>query len=163
MLDYLRQMFTLLFEGQRQGVLFFMVLYVSVVCLFSLGRLVRIRRWPGVQGELLARGARPIGADLLPSQRDHIPWARYRYEVDGVGYEGRCVSPWQFSGSGLAAGAPLLQTRLIPVQAGGRVTVYHDPRRPQRAYVLRPGWPGMAFLLVLATVPVALYALHYHG
>ena len=67
------------------------------------------------------------------------------------------------TGSGLAAGAPLLQTRLIPVQAGGRVTVYHDPRRPQRAYVLRPGWPGMAFLLALATVPVALYALHYHG
>lgn len=165
MLDYLRHMFDLAFDGAKQGVIFFMLLYSGIVCLFSLAYVLRVRGWPWVEGVLHAHGTRQIGAGNVPSQRHRIAFAHYSYRVDGIAYEGRRVSPWQFSASGVAAGLPGLQAGMIRAQGtgGDRVRVYYDPRRPRRAYVLRPGWPGIVFLALAIVVPPLLFAWSYHG
>ena len=53
MLDYLQTMFDLALRKELQGLHFWATVYVLVVLLGTLWHVLRVRRWPSTQGQLL--------------------------------------------------------------------------------------------------------------
>jgi hypothetical protein len=101
---------------------------------------LRSRTWPTVDGVILEAGARQGGETYL----------RYRYNVDGRDHEGN--------------------DRSLPVtgsQAGQRVTVYYDPKRPHIARLRAGATTGDWIVMVCATlvlVAVIIWTVvDFHG
>lgn len=160
MLDYLIDMATAAAAGDRQAWLFWICLYAFLTCGFGAVRLMRIRRWPEVPGELYEAGQVPFGTAMVASEQTWRYEVRYGYVVDGTHYRGHRLSAWPMIASGVGRGVLDLQARGIR-RTGDTVRVIHHPRKPQRSYLVRPGWGGIAVLLALALVPPALYFLHF--
>ena len=85
MLDYLQTMFDLALRKELQGLHFWATVYVLVVLLGTVWHVLRVRRWPCTQGQLLRLGVRDL-TDEGPSLADggyrgslHNPWGRYFY------------------------------------------------------------------------------------
>ena len=80
--------------GEAEGILFFAALYLLLVCAWSLIGQVRMRRWPGVEGVLVAAGTRKIGGGAWNlSDQEYANKVCYDYVVDGVSYQGNSLSP----------------------------------------------------------------------
>ncbi|MGE5866875.1 MAG: DUF3592 domain-containing protein [Rhizobacter sp.] len=163
MADYLQRMFDLALHKEPQGVHFWATLYVVVVLVGSLWHALRVRAWPHVEGQLLGLGIRPLGSPGIGAvNQDHVPFARYRYEVSGQSYEGREISIWKMSASGMLLGAATILPRQVKPNGTGKVIVYYHPRRPQKSLLLRPGWLSLSFLGVLLALAVVLYVGRWH-
>ncbi len=52
MIEYTRDMWALASEGEKQGVLFFIAVYMLVMCSYSLFRQILIKPWPTAIGLL---------------------------------------------------------------------------------------------------------------
>ena len=106
MLDYLQTMFDLALRKELQGLHFWATLYVLVVLLGTVWHVLRVRRWPSTQGQLLRLGVREFaGPALNPADQAYVPDALYAYEVAGRAYQGRELSVWKVSASGILRGA----------------------------------------------------------
>ena len=158
MLEYLQRMLDLALHKELQGIHFWATLYVLIVLIGSLWRALRVRGWPRVEGQLLSLGIRPLGTpDLGTSDQDFVPSALYRYQVNGRSYEGREISIWKMSASGVLKNtANLLPARVRPSPTG-KVPVYYNPRRPKKSVLLRPGWASISFLSALIVLTAAFY------
>jgi len=151
-------MWALAADGERQGVLFFVTVYTFVVGGYSFVRQMLARRWPSVKGDLLDAGIKAVGGhDPRDSDQDYKASSSYRYVVDGQVFEGSRVSVWVVVTSRNARF--LLQRQLDKIQrdANGRVDVFYNPRRPDKSFLLRPGWFGVLVTLGIAVVPIILY------
>lgn len=110
--------------------------------------------WPAVAGVVTEAVAEPLpGARAGPGWRIRVA---YRYEFDGVSFEGRRL---RFSRR--LAGRTRIQAEaeLLKYVPGGPILVHVDPDRPQRSVVLpgadRRAWFGLivgfGLLLIAAT------------
>lgn len=158
--EYLVRMWHGAAAGDRQALLFWMWMYASLCCGYGAWYLLRIRRWPAVAGTLRMLEQRQIGVALLRAERTYRMKADYEYEVDGRRYRGSWVTAWPLAASGALRGLLELQRLGVHVD-GDRVRVLHHPTRHHRAFLVRPGWFGIGFLLVLALLPPLLYFAHY--
>ncbi len=91
---------------------------------FQKGR--QVRQWPSVPGRI-------VRAEEISAEDDLLPDIRFRYVVDGRDYEGRLQFP---AGTAPMPGFARHQVEKYPL--GREVTVYYDPRCPERAS-LEPG------------------------
>jgi hypothetical protein len=89
-------MLDLALRKELQGIHFWATLYVLIVLVGSLWHALRVRAWPQTEGQLLSLGTRPLGSSGLDTRnQDYVPSALYRYQVNGLSYEGREISIWR--------------------------------------------------------------------
>jgi Protein of unknown function (DUF3592) len=158
MLEYLQHMFDLALQKELQGIHFWATLYVLIVLAGTLWHAVRVRGWPRVEGQLLDLGIRPLGTPELGTRdQDYVPSALYRYQVNGRSYEGREISIWKMSASGMLRNTAKLLPRQVRPSATGKVPVSYNPRRPEKSVLLRPGWTSIALLSALMVLTAAFY------
>lgn len=151
-------MLDLALRKELQGIHFWASLYVLVVLSGTLWHALRIRAWPQAEGQLLRLGIRPLGSSELGARdQDYVPAALYSYEVDGQSYQGREISMWKMSASGLLKNAAKLLPAQVRSSETGKVPVYYNPRRPRQSLLLRPGWASLGFLSTLIVSTVAFY------
>ena len=161
--DYVAQMWALAADGERQGVFFFIAMYTFAVGGYSLVRQLMARRWPSGQGELIDAGVKAVGGhERWRSDQDYKLGSTYRYVVDGRTHEGTRVSPWVVVASHNARFVLRRQLEQIQRDAEGRVTVFYDPKRPEKSFLVRPGLVGLAVTLVMTLLPLALFVRAYH-
>lgn len=79
---------------------------------------------------------------------------RFSYTVDGVGFEGSNLEPWDFGIQSTGEAKRLAAA----VQEGGKMPVAYDPRDPRRSYLV-PGPSTTA--LTLAIVGLVLTAVGF--
>lgn len=102
MIEYLRSMIDLALRKELQGIHFWASVYVLIVLTGSLWHVLRVRRWPSTEGRLLRLGVRQFGAtEFNPADQQYVPDALYSYRVHGQSYQGREISVWKMSASGL--------------------------------------------------------------
>ena len=163
MTDYVQEMWRLARGGEVQGVWFFAALYALLLCGYSLAFQLRTRRWPSVRGVLLQAEVASFGAaEPVLSERDYVTDAAYRYEVAGEAYEGKRVSPWIVVASHNARRLIEMQLAWIDRGSDGTATVYYNPRKPGRSYLVLPGKVGMGVTAVIALLPAAGYLSRFH-
>lgn len=158
MIEYLQEMTDLALRKELQGIHFWATVYVLFVLAGSLWHVVRVRSWPSTEGRLIRLGIRQFGAtELNPTDQAYVPDALYSYEVGGQVYQGREISVWKMSASGILKDSAALLPRRVQADASGAVRVYYNPRRPHKALLLRPGWPSLTFLWVLVVLVAGFY------
>lgn len=112
--------------------------YLVIIGLFILGGLATaawglrliararaVRRWPAAEGVIETVEPAGMDDDLLP----HIVFS---YRVDGKIYRRALELP-----AGALPSPELAAAWLRDYPAGGRITVYHDPQRPDAALLER--------------------------
>ena len=164
MLDYIEAMWALAARGQLQGVWFWAAVYAFVLGAYSLVNQLRTRRWPWVQGELLAADVDRFGVtENVRSDQEYAAGAIYRYEVDGQRYEGRRVSPWRIVASHNARFVLAKQMSGIQRTAEGGVKVFYSPRKPRKSFLIVAGVPGLVITSLVCLLPAALFYLRFHA
>ena len=156
--DYLQLMFDLTLRKQPQGIHFWFTVYVVFVLFGTLVHALRVRRWPGTEGRLLRLGTRQFGAtELHPANQQFVPDALYEYQVSGQVYQGREISIWKMSASGVLKGAAGVLPRRVKADARGAVRVFYHPGKPHRSLLLRPGWVSLSSLCAAIAIVIAGY------
>ena len=160
---YLADMWAAAAQGDVRGVWFFAALYCFLIVGYSLVFQMRTRSWPSVRGELLNLetgrfGPRPYNL----SDQEYVTRSAYRYRVNNTDYEGRRLSPWVIVASHNARFVLRKQRASVQPAEDGSVTVYYNPKRPQKSYLMLPGPVGMLVTVTIALVPIAAYIFRYH-
>lgn len=158
MIDYIEQMWALAASGDKQGICFFIAVYALLVLLYSWFYQLRIRRWPAVQGRLLEVSAKRFGAtERVVSEQDYHASALYEYAVDGVTYQGKKISPWIIIASHNARFILQKQLDRIQSHSDGTVTIFYNPKKPNKSFLIKPGVVGLSLTFVLALAPAIAY------
>ncbi len=161
--SYLESIFVLTKAGDIQGFAFWAVAYCWLIGWGTLIVYWRVRHWPSVMGVIEQLELRAFGAaELVQSEQDYIADSRYRYEVKGVEYFGSRIAPWQISASHNLRGIVQGQVSAVPVQPDGKVRVYYSPKRPNKSYVVRPGWLSLLIAHLIYIVPTWWYVVRFH-
>ena len=114
----------------------------------------RLRNYVPVEAVVLE-----VGVEDHPTSRGGSTWepmVRYAYQVQGTDYQGRQVLPVEYRSSDAWAARVAGQ-----FQVGQRVTAYHHPLHPERAFLVRErGGVWVWFILIpLALIATAWYVL----
>jgi Protein of unknown function (DUF3592) len=114
----------------------------------------RLRNYVPVEAVVLE-----VGVQDHPTSRGGSVWepmVRYGYQVQGTDYQSRQVLPVEYRSSEAWAARVAR-----PFQVGQRVTAYHHPRHPERAFLVRErGGVWVWFILIpLALIATAGYVL----
>ncbi|WP_157694103.1 DUF3592 domain-containing protein [Hydrogenophaga crassostreae] len=153
-----------LWQGEAQAIIFWAAVYCFLIGLFSLTYQLRIRSWRVASGVLAKAGLeRWGGPEWVKSDQQYSLKAAYVYRVDGRVHEGHRVSSWVMVASHNARF--LLESQLKGVQrhADGTVSVFYNPRRPHKSFLIRPGVVGMLVTCVLMLGPAFYYWERFHG
>ena len=162
MIDYIQDMWTLSQEGEKQGILFFVSIYALLLCSYSLAQQYLIRRWPVAKGNLLNCSISRWGlTERLRADQDYTSDANYQYFVNGKEYTGYKVSPWIIIASHNAMFILKKQLKRLKIHSDGSVDVYYNPRRPEKSFLVLPGYWGMFVTLSLALLPLLFYLYEY--
>lgn len=158
MIEYLRSMIDLALRKELQGIHFWASVYVLIVLAGSLWHVLRVRRWPSTEGRLLRLGVRQFGATgFNPADQQYVPDALYSYHVRGQSYQGREISVWKMSASGLLKNTSAFLPSRVKADAAGNVRVYYHPKRPDKSLLLRPGRATLLFLWALIALVAGFY------
>ncbi|GJM12955.1 MAG: hypothetical protein DHS20C12_13580 [Pseudohongiella sp.] len=160
--SYMQEMWQLAAQGEDQGILFWVALYLFVVCAYSLVFQLRTRYWPSTQGELVDLEIDKFGlTESNLSDQDYIIDALYKYTVSGVEYEGTRISPWIFSVS--HNGKILLRKQMSYIQRfpDGKVKVFYNPSRPKKSFLIIAGKVGICITLAICVLPLILFFYKY--
>ena len=163
MINYLQDMWQLAAQAELQGIWFWAATYAAVICVYSLVYQLRIRSWPSTEGELVEAGVQKFGAtDLIKSDQDYVSTALYRYRVRGQQFTGKRVSPWIIIASHNARFVLNRQMSSIEHTDGGKLRVYHHPRKPHKSFLIKPGAVGLLITALAGALPMILYLYEYH-
>ncbi len=152
----MQKFWTDLFNGEQYAVLSACIAYALLMGIVSITACCRIRRWPHTIGKLTEDGVSGIGSY---DERMHAARVRYEYSVDGIPYSGERLSPFIVRATG---------TTMAEWQKGGiqrhesdRVTVFYNPARPHKSYLIVPSGAAIAgiFLLFATAVIVFWFAI----
>lgn len=136
-----------LFSGDRDAVLLAFAGYFALIGVFSLFHMFRLSRWPSVIGVLHEEKVERTGIGAFsPDEREYKALVRYSYSVDGVSYESDRLNPWIVTVTYNLRALLKLQFRGIDRQGGANVTVYYNPRKPQKSYLDIPGWQSIVLV-----------------
>lgn len=162
LMGYVQDMYLLAAQGEKQGILFWVVVYTFIVSAYSLIFQIRTRYWPYTLGQLSHLAVNKFGGpEYALSNQDYVGKALYRYDVDGASYEGSRVSPWVIVASHNVRF--LLEKQLSKVQhyPDGKVRVFYNPNKPQKSYLMVAGKGGIVFTVLLVLVPPLAYVFNY--
>lgn len=107
---------------------------------------------------MLRLGVREFaGPALNPADQAYVPDALYAYEVAGRAYQGRELSVWKISASGILRGTAGLLPARVKADAAGRVPVYYHPKRPHKSLLLRPGVATVVSVWLLMALVAGFY------
>ena len=158
---YLKEMWHLASRGELEGIWFWASVYAFVVCLYSVVYQMRVRRWPGTTGKLNRAAVTEFGAPALTrADREYRADASYTYTVNGNEYSGHRVSPWI-----VITNMPGLigrQLDKIDASKSGSVTVYYNPGKPQKSYLVLPGRTGIGVTLILGSLLAVGFFFRFH-
>lgn len=161
---YIQAMWQQVWLGEVQAILFWVAVYCGLVGLYSLFFQLRIRSWPTAHGVLARAGLeRWGGPEWVKSDQQYRLDSLYRYPVDGRVYEGHRVSPWIMVAS--HNGRFLLEAQLKGVtrHADGTVSVFYNPKRPHKSYLIQPGIPGLLITWFIVVGPALYYWNRFYG
>lgn len=126
-------------NGENYAVIAACMVYLLLMGGISITVCLRIRRWPHTVGTLTEDGVSSIGSY---DERMHAARVRYDYVVNGITYKGKRLSPFYMRATG---------TKLAEWQKGGierhggdRVTVFYNPARPHKSYLIVPSLQAIA-------------------
>ncbi len=163
MIDYVKDMWALALDGDRQGVLFLVAVYALVICVYSFVRQLLVRQWPCVSGVLLDAAVKQWGGtEPLVSEQDYKVDSLYEYVVSGQTFRGTRVSPWVIVASHNARFLLRRQLNKIRRHKDGSVDVFYNPKKPEKSFLIRPGMTGLLVTLAFAVLPSIYYALEFH-
>ena len=106
------------------------VLYALAVTLYVLLFTKKLKKWPYVLGELTEISIRPTGEFRAFAGR-----VKYTYEVNGVAYKGKRLSPWTVSGH--VKNIISKQMAKIEYVSNDQVKVFYNPKNPSKSYLIR--------------------------
>ena len=156
-------MFALAADGQAQGIFFWIAVYAFVMLLFSLVYQVKISSWPSVTGELIDEKIREFGYAYAHSNKEYRVVVTYKYVVGNREYVGTRLSPWVFVTNNNARFILRGQFKSILRHPNGKVAVYYSPNKPNKSFLIKPGWVGKFVTAALSVIPLFLYIAKYHG
>lgn len=162
--DHTQAMWQQLWQGDVQAILFWVAVYFGLVGAYSLFFQMRIRRWPATPGVLAQAGLKRTGGpEWRKSDQQYRLRSIYHYRVDGHAYEGHRVSSWVMSTN--FNGRFLLEAQLKGVKRlpDGTVTVFYDPKRPHKSFLIQPGLLGLLITWVIALGPAFYYWSRFHA
>ena len=137
-----------LFSGDRDAILLATAGYFALMGALSIVHMIRLSRWPSVIGVLHEERVEHTGIGAFsPDEREYEAMVRYSYSVDGVSYENDRLNPWVVTATHNLRALLKLQFRGIERQGGSYVTVYYNPRKPQKSYLDVPGWHSMVLVV----------------
>lgn len=144
-----------LLDGERHAVLSVCITYILILAAWSIIGCLRVRRWPHTTGTLIEDDFTFAGSaeDRMQSAK-----VRYEYTVNGVHFAGKRLSPFYVSATG---------TKMAKWQKGGilrhgddRVTVFYNPSRPHKAYLIIP---TITTILSLCALYVSAALILWYG
>ena len=146
-----------LLNGERYALLYTAIAYFSLMGSVGIISCLRIRRWPHTKGTLTEDGiSATVGS---PADRMHAARVQYDYTVDGIPYSGRRLSPFIVR----ATGTSMAEWQKLGIErhGGDRISVFYDPARPYKSYLIVPSLTGILtmFLLIMIAVIVLWFAL----
>ena len=162
MIDYTVAMWELAARGEKQGVLYFVAVYMLLVVGYSFIVQLRVRRWPRVQGVLIDEKMEVMIPDAIRSEQNYRVSSLYSYEIDEKKYEGSRVSTWTVVASHNMSF--LLKMQLDRIEKTGEtgVVVYYNPKKPQKSCLIKPGITGLIVTFALVFAPISFYLSEYH-
>ncbi len=164
MVEYIRDMWDLAAAGDRQGVFFFIVVYVLVILTYSLFYQRYVASWSGTRGKLVQLGLRIFGATgWVISEQEYVTTSLYEYSVGGEKFQGKRVSPWAIVASYNVRFVLNKQMKHIKRYGDDGVEVYFNPKNPEKSFLIKPGKMGMAVTAMLAVAPMLFYVFEYHA
>ena len=132
------------------------------MALLSLIHMLRLSQWPRVIGNIHEQriGRTGIGA-FSSDEIEYTAMVRYSYSVGGVKYEGDRLNPWLVTATHNLRSLLKLQFRGIEQHGDNSVTVYYNPRNPQKSYLHVPGWQSILSVvgLCLGAAALILFAI----
>ena len=162
-LNYFQQMVDLASEGELQGIWFWASCYMLVVCLYSAYFQIRTRFWATTVGNIHNLGLKKFGISNDLSEQQYRGKALYSYSVNGQTYEGTRISPWVFVTNYNAKGLLLKQQAGIDMPTKDTVTVYYNPKKPQKSFLLKASKFGILVTLTSAVAPFLGYVSRYYA
>ena len=162
-LNYFQQMVDLASEGELQGIWFWASCYMLVVCLYSAYFQIRTRFWATTVGTIHSLGLKKFGISNDLSEQQYRGKALYSYSVNGQTYEGTRISPWVFVTNYNAKGLLLKQQAGIDMPTKDTVTVYYNPKKPQKSFLLKASKFGILVTLISAVAPFLGYVSRFYA
>jgi len=107
------------------------VLYALGITLYVLLFTKKLKEWPYVLGELTEISIAPTTFEF----RAVAGRVRYTYEVNGVVYKGKRLSPWTVSGH--VKNIISKQMAKIEYVPKDQVKVFYNPKNPSKSYLVR--------------------------
>ena len=107
------------------------VLYALGITLYVLLFTKKLKKWPYVLGELTEISIAPTTFEF----RAVAGRVRYTYEVNGVVYKGKRLSPWTVSGH--VKNIISNQMAKIEYVPKDQVKVFYNPKNPSKSYLVR--------------------------
>ena len=162
MFNYFQQMFDLASEGELQGIWFWASCYMLVVCLYSAYFQIQTRYWASTVGQIHSLGLKKFGISNDLSEQQYRGKALYSYVVNGKTYEGTRISPWVFVTNYNAKGLLLKQQSGINMPTEDTVTIYYNPKKPQKSFLIKANKFGILVTLIVAVAPFLTYVSRFH-
>ena len=162
-LNYFQQMVDLASEGELQGIWFWASCYMLVVCLYSAYFQIRTRFWATTVGNIHNLGLKKFGISNDLSEQQYRGKVLYSYSVNGQTYEGTRISPWVFVTNYNAKGLLLKQQAGIDMPTKDTVTVYYNPKKPQKSFLLKASKFGILVTLTSAVAPFLGYVSRFYA
>ena len=162
MIEYTVAMWELASNGDKQGVLFFVAVYMLLVVGYSLIFQLRVRSWPSVKGVLIDEKMEVMMPDVLQSEQNYRVSALYNYRIAEKAYEGSRVSTWTVVASHNMRFLLKMQLDKIKKTGDTGVTVYYKPNKPVKSYLIKPGFTGLIVTFALVITPISFYFYEYH-
>ncbi|WP_208989861.1 DUF3592 domain-containing protein [Pseudovibrio brasiliensis] len=147
--------FKLLAEGHRDTILLTAAGYFALMGVCSLIYMYRISKWPSVIGKLHEESVHGWGGGSHDGT-NYRAKVHYSYSVDGVPYENNRINVWHVQVSYNLRALLRWQLRYIDHHHNSEVTVFYHPGKPQKAYLVAPGWKQMALVFMLSFGSAAL-------
>ena len=130
-----------LLAGERNAVIIAAAIYFAACGVFATVNALRHSRWPVVVGVLLeAEVARTGGSSFRVDEWEFAGRVRYRYEVDGVRFEGDRLSPYLVMATYNLRFLIRWQLGWIERVGVDGVRVRHHPTNPRKSYLIGVGW-----------------------
>jgi len=160
---YTIEMWQLVLQGNKQGILFFMALYFFLASSYATFLQLRVRSWPNTKGILIRSNIEAGVATYSKSDQNFMVDLLYEYSVDGIKYHGRRLSLWFIMATYNFRFLLKKQLKGITKNNDSSVVVYYNPYNPQRCFLIKPSILGLFVTSAIAVLPVFYYWLEYHG
>ena len=147
-----------LLASEHNAVVLISAGYFAIIGVCSLIYMRRISKWPSVIGKLHEEKIVGSGGGSH-DETSYSAKVRYTYCVDGVPYENDRINAWHILISHNLRSLLNLQFRYIDRHDSSGVTVFYHPNKPEKAYLVVPGWKQMALVFALCFGAAALILL----